>query len=105
VKLEGGKNDENIIIAEMRKSLKDNPKLRTALFQGGEDDEPIAPQDVHGDMSSDNSNIAASNSLISFGLKFGIVIFNEKYITNTKKFTAVGVLSMINFKDTIFNKE
>ena len=37
-KLEGGKNDENIITAEMRKTLKNNPKPRTALFQGGEDD-------------------------------------------------------------------
>ena len=52
-------------------------------------DESIAPQDVHGDLSRNNSNVAAGNSLISFGLKFGIVIFNEKYITNTKKFTRV----------------
>jgi hypothetical protein len=31
-------------------------------------DEPIAPQDVHGDMYSDNTNIAAGNSLISSSL-------------------------------------
>ena len=84
-KPEGGKNDENIITAEMRKTLKNNPKPRTALFQGGEDDEPIAPQDVHGDMSSDNSNIAAGNSLISSGLQFGAIYFDEKYGKNMEK--------------------
>ena len=31
-------------------------------------DEPIGPQDVHEDMSRDNLNIAAGNSLISSGL-------------------------------------
>lgn len=35
----------------------------TALFQGREDNEPIAPQDVHADMSNNNSNIPADNSL------------------------------------------
>ena len=35
----------------------------------------IAPQDVHADISSNNSNGAASNSLISSGLKFRIVLF------------------------------
>ena len=38
-------------------------------------DEPIAPQDDHADMSSDCLNIAADNSLISFGFKFGTVTF------------------------------
>jgi hypothetical protein len=68
-------------------------------------DEPIAPRDVYGDMSSNNLNIAAGNSLLSSGLKFGVVIFFEKYITNMKKFTAAGVLSRTNLKGAMFNKE
>ena len=46
----------------------------------GVGDESIAPQDVHGDLSSNNSNVAAGNSLISSGLKFGTIIFKDKYI-------------------------
>ena len=40
----------------------------------GVGDESIAPQDVYGDLSSNNSNVAAGNSLISCGLKFGAII-------------------------------
>jgi len=72
-----------------------------ALFQGGEDDEPIAPQDVHGDMSSDNSNIAASNSLISSGLQFGAIYFDEKYGKNMVKFTSAGLSSNIFFRGAL----
>lgn len=56
-------------------------KPSTALFQRREDDEPTAPQDVHEDMSSDNSSIAAGNSLISFDLKFEAVIFLARNIS------------------------
>ena len=38
------KKDENIIDTKMKKPVELMPKPRTALFQGGEDDEPMAPQ-------------------------------------------------------------
>ena len=38
------KKDENIISTRMKKPVEIMPKPRTALFQGGEDDEHIAPQ-------------------------------------------------------------
>ena len=56
----------------------------------GVGDESIAPQDVHGDLSSNNSNIATGNSLISFDLKFGTIIFKDKYILDMEKFTTAG---------------
>ena len=43
-------------------------------------DESIAPQDVHGDLSSNNSNVAAGNSLISLDLKFGTIIFKDNIL-------------------------
>ena len=61
----------------------------------GVGDESIAPQDVHGDLSSNNSNIATGNSLISTGLKSGTIIFKVKYIVDMKKFTTVGLSSKI----------
>jgi len=76
-------------ITVINKPVEITPKPRTALFQG-EDDEPIAPQDGQGDMSSDNSNIAASNSLISSDLQFGSILFDEKYGKNMEKFTSAG---------------
>ena len=54
-------------------------------------DEPIAPHDGHGDMTSDNSNIAADNSLISSGHQFGAINFDEKYGNNMEKFTSTGL--------------
>jgi hypothetical protein len=77
-------------------------KPRLALLHGGEDDEPIAPQDVHGDMSSDNSNIAAGNSLVSSGLQFGAIYFNKKYSKNMEKFTSAGLSSNIIFRGALF---
>ena len=70
---------------EMKEDARIVSKPRTALFQGGEDDEPIAPQDVHGNMSRDISNIAAGNSLISSCLQFGAIYFDEKYGKNMEK--------------------
>ena len=64
-------------------------------------DESIAPQDVHGDLSSNNSNIATGNSLISSGLKFGTIIFKDKYIVDMEKFTTVGLSSKIFYKDVL----
>jgi hypothetical protein len=53
------------------------------------------PQNIHANKSSINLNIAANNSLKSSDLKFGAVIFNEKYITNVEKFTTGGLSSNI----------
>ena len=64
----------------------------------GVGDESIAPQDVHGDLSSNNSNIAAGNSLISSGLKFGTIICKDKYIMDVEKFTTVGLSSKIFYR-------
>ena len=61
----------------------------------GVGDESIAPQDVHGDLSSNNSNVAAGNSLISSGLKFKTIIFKDKYIVDMEKFTTAGLSSKI----------
>ena len=63
----------------------------------GVGDESIA-QDVHGDLSSNNSNIAAGNSLKSSGLKFGTIIFKDKYSVDMEKFTIVGLSSKIFYK-------
>ena len=49
-------------------------------------------------MSSDNSNIAASNSLISSDLQFGSILFDEKYGKNMEKFTSAGLSSNILFR-------
>ena len=67
----------------------------------GVGDESIAPQDVHGDLSSNNLNVAAGNSLISFGLKFGAIIFKDKYIMDMEKFTTVGLSSKIFYRGAL----
>jgi len=68
-------------------------------------DEPIAPHEGHGDMPSDNSNIAASSSLISSGLQFGAIYFDEKYGNNMEKFTSTGLSSNIFFRGVNFHKK
>ena len=60
--------------------------------------ESIAPQDVHRDLSSNNSNVAAGNSLISSGLKFRTIIFKVKYIMDMEKFTTVVLSSKIFYR-------
>ena len=65
------------------------------------DDEFIAPQDVHGDLSSNNSNVGAGNSLISSGLKLGTIIFKDKYIVDMEKFTTAEVSSKIFYRGAL----
>jgi hypothetical protein len=89
---------------QMKEDARIEPKPRTALFKGREDDEPMDPQNIHANKSSINLNIAANNSLKSSGLKFGAVIFNEKYITNVEKFTTSGLSSNIIFGGVTFKK-
>ena len=67
----------------------------------GVGDESIAPQDVHGDLSSNNSNVAAGNSLIFSGLKFGTIIFKDKYIVDMKKFITTGLSSKIFYRGAL----
>ena len=64
----------------------------------GVGDESIAPQDVYGDLSSNNSNVAAGNSLVPSGLKFGTIIFKDKYIVDIEKFITVGLSSNIFYR-------
>ena len=67
----------------------------------GVGDESIALQDVHGELSSNNSNVAAGNSLISCSLKFGTIIFKDKYIVDMEKFTTVGLSSKIFYRGAL----
>ena len=64
-------------------------------------DESIAPQDVYGELSSNNSNVAAGNSLISSGLKFRTIIFKDKYIVDMEKFITVGLSSKIFYRSAL----
>ena len=64
-------------------------------------DESIAPQDVHGDLSSNKSNVAVGNSLIPSGLKFGTIIFKNKYIVDMDKFTTAGLSSKIFYRGAL----
>ena len=67
----------------------------------GVGDESIAPQDVHGDLSSNNSNVAAGNSLISIGLKFGTITFKDKYIVDMENFITTGLSSKIFYRGAL----
>ena len=67
----------------------------------GVGDESIAPQDVHGDLSSNNSNIAAGNLLIFSGLKFGTIIFKDKYIVDINFFTTARLSWKIFYRGTL----
>uniref|UniRef100_A0A0A9G6L6 Uncharacterized protein n=1 Tax=Arundo donax TaxID=35708 RepID=A0A0A9G6L6_ARUDO len=74
-------------------------KLRTASFQGEEDDEPMSPHYIHARISSTDSAMTASNnSLRCYALQFGTLPFNEKYSKNDKMFTTAGLFSKISFK-------
>ena len=52
-------------------------------------------------MSSNNSNVAAGNSLVSSGLKFGTIIFKDKYNVDMEKFTTVGLSSKIFYRGAL----
>ena len=71
----------------------------------GVGDESIAPQDVHGDLSSNKSNVAVGNSLIPSGLKFGTIIFKNKYIVDMDKFTTAGLSSKIFYRGALLLRE
>jgi len=73
-----------------------NDSHRFARFHSWLCDEPTAPQNI----SKENSSI--SNVVI--GLKFGAIIFYEKYNKNMDKFTTVGLSSNIFFGGATFMK-
>ena len=92
------KKDENIIDTKMKKPVELMPKPRTALFQGGEDDEPMARQ-----ISSVGNSSSISN--MEIGLKFGAILFDEKYGKNMEKFTSAGLSSNILFRGVNCHKK
>ena len=53
------------------------------------------------DLSSNNSNVATSNSLISSGLKFRTIIFKDKYIVDMEKLTTARLSSKIFYRGTL----
>ena len=56
-------------------------------------------------MSSNNSNVAAGNSLISSSLKFGTIIFKNKYIVDMEKFTTARLSSKIFYRGALLLRE
>ena len=52
-------------------------------------------------MSSNNSNVAAGNSLISSDFKFGTIVFKDNYIVDMEKFTTVELSSKIFYRGTL----
>ena len=115
-----------------KKGLKFVSKPRTALFQEGENDEPMGFQNTF-DAQDTPENISkpprtvlfkerednepmASQSIFAkkyspisnrvIGLQFGAIIFYEKYSENLDKFTCVGLSSHIFFRGALlFGKE
>jgi hypothetical protein len=49
--------------------------------------------------------IAASNSQISSGLKFGVIYFDEKYGKNMENFTGPGLSSNIFYRGVNFQNK
>ena len=56
---------------------------------------------IHEDLSSNNSNVAAGNSLISSGLQFGTIICKDKYIVDMEKFTTAELSSKIFYRGAL----
>jgi hypothetical protein len=66
---------------------------RTALFKG-EDDEPMASENIFAKNYSPISNRV-------IGLQFGAIIFDEKYSENLDKFTCASLSSHIFFRGAL----
>ena len=66
------------------KSLENIPKPRTALFQGGEDDEPMEPQIIDTENYYVNSNKSIGEFPKFSGIQFGAFALVEKYIKRNK---------------------
>ena len=68
-----------------------NSKPRTALFQGGEDDEHMAPQIIDTENYYVNSNKSIGDFSKSSGIRFGGFYLVEKYIKRNKGICASDV--------------
>ena len=88
----GTKDKIKVLAKEAPKYI---PKPRTALFQGSEDDEPMAPQIIHACKSGIISNMITGVPLDLSHLKFGAIHFVEKYSNSMAKFTSMGLSSNI----------
>ena len=66
-------------------------KPRTALFQGGEDDEPMTPQIIDTENYYVNSNKSIGDFSKSSGIRFGGFSLVEKYIKRNKGICASDV--------------
>jgi hypothetical protein len=112
-------------------SMNTTSKLRTALFQEGENDEPMATQSVfdaqdthenisklrmalfkegEDDESIVSQNISKENSCpvpnMVTSLQFGAFSSDEKYIKKAKEiFAPGGLLAMVIFKGATFKNE
>ena len=73
------------------KSLENIPKPRTALFQGGEDDEPMEPQIIDTENYYVNSNKSIGDFTKSSGIGFGTFSPVERYIKRNKGICASAV--------------
>jgi len=98
------KKDENIIFTKMMKPVEIIPKPRTALLQGGEDDEPITPHII----STPNSCVISSktdNSYLNCPiLQFGAIHFDLEHSGNRAKFASSGLSSNIIFNGAVLLK-
>jgi len=88
----GTKDKIKVLAKEAPKYI---PKPRTALFQGSEDDEPMAPQIIHACKSGIISNMITGVPLDLSRLKFGAINFDEKYSKNMDKITRADLSSNI----------
>jgi len=98
----GTKDKIKVLAKEAPKYI---PKPRTALFQGSEDDEPMAPQIIHACKSGIISNMITGVPLDLSRLKFGAIHFVEKYSNSMAKFTSMGLSSNIIFRGATFKGE
>ena len=116
VQHEETKKGKHMTVAKMEKSAEIVPKPRTALFQEGKNDEPMATQNVFDAQDTleniskprtalfkeweDDEPMASQNMFVEnsspisnmiIGLQFGALIFGEKHSKDMDKFTAAGL--------------
>jgi len=85
------KKDENIIDTKMKKPVELMPKPRTALFQGGEDDESKVHQ-INSVVNVEDSEYKAA--AMSRKHSFIGVMYRTKCEVNTRKFIQIGSMQV-----------
>ena len=89
------KRDEKIIVTKMKKSVEIMPKPRTALFQEGENDEPMTHQVVVSRLAEESGTI--TNSFMKFcsflvDVNASVIPYNNLFIgANVKLHPCSGV--------------